>query len=67
MNFSRNYFGLILVDTFFLVGPSINYVSKRIEVGGSKKLPVLLTLITAFMLTYLVGGSEKVQNYGDVI
>jgi hypothetical protein len=41
-------------------------------VGGSIKLPVLLTFNTIFMLiSHLkagecLGGSEKVQNYADV-
>ena len=35
--------------------------------GGSRKWPVLLTFSTVFMLTLWVGGSEKVQNYADVI
>ena len=37
--------------------PSIYYVRNR--VSGSRKWPVLLT--------YVVGGSEKVQNYANVI
>ena len=48
-------------------GPSIYYVSKGM--GGSRKLPVLLTFSTVVMLilhlwwvAWRVGGSEKVQN-----
>ena len=39
-------------------------------VGGSIKLPVLLTFSTLSMIIEhlkWVGGSEKVQNYADVI
>ena len=36
-------------------------------VGGSRKWPVLLTFSTVLMLRYSMGGSEKVQNYADVI
>ena len=31
-------------------------------VGGFKKWPFLLTFSTVFMLTYVDGGSKKVQN-----
>ena len=36
--------------------------------GGSRKLPVLLTFTNMYCIyADIVGGSEKVQNYTDVI
>ena len=36
-------------------------------VGGSRKLPVLLTFSTTLMLIRRVGGVQKGQKYADVI
>ena len=57
---------------------SLIYISTHLETipilrqqkdyhGVVGKRLILLTFITAFMLTYWVGGSEKVQKYADVI
>ena len=43
------------------------YITSAKRLVGFKKWPVVLTCSTGLMLTYVVGGSETVQIYADVI
>ena len=45
----------------------IQYHIHADKVDGSRKWPDLLKFSIIYMLTYLVGWSEKVQTYADVI
>ena len=48
-------------------GPSLYYVSKETGWVGSEKLQFLLMFSTIYADVGWVGGSEKVQKFGDVI
>jgi hypothetical protein len=45
----------------------IQYHIHADKVDGSRKWPDLLKFSIVYMLTYLVGWSEKVQTYADVV